>query len=257
MVLALINQLDTANTIIESASTLAFQLQKKFCVMYLVHNEKFIEMTKKEIETQLSILNLATPATIDVQQSNLTQLLHCCEEKDASFLFLQLPLLTSKTIQTSLRACRELRIPYILFNDNYLTMNTNKVLVPVGFLEEEMEKAQFASALGRFCNSHIHLLLANDAGTKAKRNAEKMKRLFEKFNLSWTESKSISDSFKVDRESVQIAEKDSYGLLIISASREYGLDDIIFGSKEYHLLRKSKVPVLLVNPRGDLYALCD
>ena len=35
------------------------------------------------------------------------------------------------------------------------------------------------------------------------------------------------------------------------------LDDIIFGPKEQHMVKKSEKPVLLVNPRGDLYALCD
>jgi len=46
-------------------------------------------------------------------------------------------------------------------------------------------------------------------------------------------------------------------MIIVSASRDYGLDDILFGPKEYHVVKKSDIPVLLVNPRGDLYALCD
>jgi len=63
--------------------------------------------------------------------------------------------------------------------------------------------------------------------------------------------------FFAAKEAVAKAEKEKYGIVLLSASRDYGLDDIIFGPKERHLIQKSTVPVLLVNPRGDLYALCD
>ena len=129
--------------------------------------------------------------------------------------------------------------------------------MPVSFLEEEVEKAQFASAFGRFCGSEVALLQANDYGSKAARNVERMKELFIKFSFTFSIRKAKKDSFKVDMESVQLAERENYGLLIASASREYGLDDIIFGPKERHMVKKSVKPVLLVNPRGDLYALCD
>ena len=132
-----------------------------------------------------------------------------------------------------------------------------KVIVPVNFLEEEVEKAQFASAFGRFCGSEITLPIANDYGSKAANNAARMQTLFEKFDFTYTAQKATKDSFKVEMEAVQVASASGAGLAIVSASRDYGLDDIIFGPKELHLIKKSDVPLLLVNPRGDLYALCD
>jgi nucleotide-binding universal stress UspA family protein len=45
-------------------------------------------------------------------------------------------------------------------------------------------------------------------------------------------------------------------LLMISASRDYGIDDIIFGPKEEKIVKKSTIPVMVINPRKDLYALC-
>jgi hypothetical protein len=45
-------------------------------------------------------------------------------------------------------------------------------------------------------------------------------------------------------------------MLIISASRDYGLDDIFFGPKELKVIRQSPVPVMVINPRKDLYTLC-
>ena len=129
--------------------------------------------------------------------------------------------------------------------------------MPYSFLKEELEKAQFASAFGRFCHSEITLLLANDYGSKAAATTEKMKLLFEKFQLNFTQKKAKSDSFKLDKEAVKMAEENGYGIVLISASRDYGLDDLLFGPKEYHLVKKSTIPLMLVNPRSDLYALCD
>ena len=129
--------------------------------------------------------------------------------------------------------------------------------MPVGFLMEEYEKAQFASAFGRFCGAEITLIQANDYGSKAATTVEKMKDLFDKFSLKYRVEKGEKDSFKLDNEAILKAQIEKYDIVIVSASREYGLDDVIFGPKEQHLIRKSSVPLLMVNPRGDLYALCD
>ena len=120
-----------------------------------------------------------------------------------------------------------------------------------------MEKAQFASAFGRFCNAGIYLLQAKDYGTKAAKNVERMKALFDKFELRVNILIAKSDSFKVNKESASRAVETDAGIILITASREYGLDDILFGPQELHLIQQSAIPVLLVNPRSDLYALCD
>ena len=125
-------------------------------------------------------------------------------------------------------------------------LDLTKVILPIGFLEEELEKAQFASAFGRFCGSEVKMLLANDYGSKAATNAEKMKELFDKFDFRYTLDKATRDSFKVEAESIQVAEKEQAGIIIVSASRDYGLDDILFGPKEYHVVKKSTIPVCAV-----------
>ena len=192
-----------------------------------------------------------------VRKNNLSTLAEICEQLEVSFLFMQLADKHPNSIQKYLNACRDLRIPYLIYKDSFPALNLEKVLVPVTFLEEEYEKAQFASAFGRFCGSEIHVLLANDYGSKAKTTAGKMTQLFDKFKLNYILEKAEKDSFKVEKEAIAKAENENFGIVLLSASRDYGLDDILFGPKEQHLVKKSDVPVLLVNPRGDLYALCD
>jgi len=36
---------------------------------------------------------------------------------------------------------------------------------------------------------------------------------------------------------VQKAENENAGIVIVTASREYGLDDVLFGPKEQHLVK--------------------
>ncbi len=187
----------------------------------------------------------------------LNQLNAYCEQNEVSFLFIQLIENKARKIQQLLNACRELRIPYMLYKNSFEKLLTEKILLPVNFLEEELKKAQFASAFGRFCNSEIHILQANDYGTKAATNVVRMQKLFNKFDLKVQVEKAKGDSFKVDKEAVNKAIELKAGLIIVTASREYGLDDIFFGPREQHLIRKSFIPLLIVNPRADLYALCD
>ena len=256
MFLIHILQINTAQTLLQSASLLSVQLKKTLSVFCFVESDESIAEKETEITEFLKIQNLSD-ITFTVRNSKTNTITSVCEELEASFLFIQLPGSQSKMIRSFLNDCRELRIPYLFYKDSFTALDLNKVVVPIGFLEEEIEKAQFASAFGRFCNSYIIMLLAKDYGSKAATTAEKMKLLFDKFRLEYTLEKATKDSFKVDAESIQVAQKEQAGMIIISASRDYGLDDILFGPKEYHVIKKSPIPVLLVNPRGDLYALCD
>jgi hypothetical protein len=253
MIVCYINNINSASALILSASKLAISLGKTFGIVQAQLKDKYTsdsDLNKLLLEKNIS--NCTLLSSINEKEINLL-----CEKHEVSFLFIQLFDNKSSTIQKLLTACRELRIPYIFYKDEYEVLQTESVLLPVNFLEEELEKAQFASAFGRFCNSKIEILQANDYGSKAATNTRKMQDLFEKFNLIVNIEKAKGDSFKVDKEAVHKASIKNIGLIIITASREYGLDDLFFGPNELHLIKKSTKPILLVNPRADLYALCD
>lgn len=251
MILVQIQQIDTAKVLLQSASKLATQLGKTFSVLSFANSDTLIAKQRETLN------DLLPGEPIIFRDSKLGILSLICEELEVSFLFIQLSEGKTKTIRAMLSDCRELRIPYLFYKDSFKALDLSRVILPIGFLEEELEKAQFAAAFGRFCGSEIKMLLANDYGSKAATNAQKMKDLFDKFDFKYSLDKATKDSFKVEVESIQVAENYQAGLIIVSASRDYGLDDILFGPKEYHVVKKSDTPVLLVNPRGDLYALCD
>lgn len=176
------------------------------------------------------------------------------EQLDASLLVVEL---TNKlSVQTYLDAFRALRIPYLFVRAGQKP-NFEKVALPISFLIEDKEKGPFAAAFGRFFKSQLVIFQPKDYGTKALQNIDAIKTLLDSFQLNYEVRKASKDSNGVERETANWAASGEAGLVLVSASREYGLDDLLFGSKERKMITRTNVPIMLINPRGDLYTLCD
>ncbi len=180
-----------------------------------------------------------------------------CDEIEASILIYQIVENKRKWVKLALAQCRELRIPYLLYKKEFSQTAGQRVLVPIGYLPEEKEKGQFVVAFAKRMNADVCLYLAKDYGTKAKENSRSIGKLLDKFSLKYTVEKADKDSFKVEKQALKKAKKEGYNMLLLCSTRVYGLDDIIFGAKEYHFVRKSDVPILFINPHTQLYAYCD
>lgn len=256
MILANINHIETASNLLKSAFYLSKKLDKDFGVLYyLSETDDRYDITEK-VTKYLDTLKLPT-ANISILSNCDISVAEFCEKNEVLFLFLQENTPSRKNIQKHLNECRGLRIPYLIFKDEFEENDIKSVLLPVTFLEEEIEKAQYASAFGRFCGSQITILQAKDYGSKAETTVNKMKTLFDKFSFQYSVQQAEKDSFKLYKEVIKETQLGNFDLAIISASREYGLDDVIFGPPELSVIRKSPIPVVVVNPRSDLYVLCD
>ena len=192
----------------------------------------------------------------EIGLSDLNNIDTLVEEKDAALMIIGLN--SDKEIQNYLDKCRELRIPYIFVkNDIPDNFDINNIILPITNLEEEREKGPFASSFARHFNCPITIYQPNDYGSKAATNIEAMKVLFNSFNLIHTTLKGKKNSSGIEFEAGLLNRENANNILIISASRDYGLDDIIFGPKERKIIKNTNIPTMLINPRGDLYALCD
>ena len=175
-----------------------------------------------------------------------------------------------RDIQRVLDSCREERRPYVIIKNecsaqqcgcSEVQKGLSRILVPVSMLEEEVYKAEICTYLARKTGAHLILLRARDYGNKAKQNMRRIithietivERTGEKISYEEQVAKLDSFSFHKDFHS----EEWNHDLLLLTASREYGLDDWLFGPPESYAIRQSQVPVLLVNPREDLFSLCD
>ena len=195
-------------------------------------------------------------------------------------------------IQQVLDACREERRPYLITTPHSLsgvpenahgvlgcsiTSSTSplegevgrgltSILVPITMLEEEVYKAEICTYLARKTGAHLILLRANDYGSKATKNTQRIithiQTIAERTGetITYEERVAKGDSFHIHKELHTIPPLEGearWGLILLTASREYGLDDWLFGPPEQYVIRHSQVPVMLVNPRADLFSLCD
>ena len=128
-----------------------------------------------------------------------------------------------RVIQRHLNECREERRPYVFVTSTMTVKPLNRLLVPVSMLV-------------------THIKAVSEKSGEA---------------ISYEVIEARKDSFKLMQEAAERQRDFHHDLLILTASRDYGLDDILFGPPERHAIRKSLVPVMLVNPREDLFSLCD
>ncbi len=164
----------------------------------------------------------------------------------------------SRTIQRWLNRCRELRLPYVFLTDTMLHIRPIRhILIPVSMLEEEVYKAEIGVHIARHTAAETLLLQAKDYGSKAATNVQKIQGLFAKFELPYTVESAKTDSFRIVRETADREKELLQDITLLTASRDYGLDDLLFGPIERYAIAHSNSPVLLVNPRGDLFSLCD
>ncbi len=171
---------------------------------------------------------------------------------------------SGREIQHHLNDCREERRPYVFITPTMRSIETiRRILVPVSMLEEEVYKAEICTYLARKTGAKIVLLKANDYGSKAQLNINKIithirqvaERTGEKIEYEVHEGQ--KDSFAINREASERQRDFGHQLLLLTASREYGLDDWLFGPQERKAIQRSLVPVMLINPRADLFSLCD
>ena len=168
-----------------------------------------------------------------------------------------------RTIQKHLNECREERRPYVFVTNTMNIKPLHRLLVPVTMLEEETYKAEICTYLARKTGAHIILLQANDYGSHARQNVNRIvthiKAVMERTgeNISYEVAQAKKDSFSLVREASERQRDFRHDLLILTASRDYGLDDILFGPPERKAIQRALVPVMLVNPREDLFSLCD
>ncbi|GAB1415401.1 hypothetical protein MASR2M117_08070 [Paludibacter sp.] len=256
MIITLVSSVKTSLPIIKGGVILSEGFSKRHGIVTLANSfDTSISSENLNLENYLS----ENQINVDLISLNkkLSEIHEICETMEASFLIIQLSSAKNRVLKSYLQACRELRIPYLFVKDSFDNIAFDKVIVPVNFLIEEIEKAQFAAAFGRFLNSEITLLQAKDYGTRAAGNVAKIKSVIEKFDIKYKLLQGTMDSFKIEFDALRYATEHEANLVISSSSREYGLDDIVFGPKEVHLLNKSSVPIMFINPRGDLYVLCE
>lgn len=190
-----------------------------------------------------------------------TTLESALEGEDVILLVLQLSekKVLKKELKNYLALCRELRVPYILVKEwESIAASIDLIYAPIGYLVEEKEKGKWTGSFNKFIQSQIVFLQPKDRGTRAARNLKFITDLMDKRQSPYSVVQGLKPTHKSPFEALQLMSnhEKKNAMLMLSSSREYGLDDIVFGPREFHVVKKASMPVMLINPRDDIYMLC-
>jgi len=136
------------------------------------------------------------------------------------------------------------------------------VALSVDFKKESKDKYIWTSYFARFNGSVIHTLYYDykDEFLKNKwySNMKFLHKFFSSLNLTFLPHIMPSESTYTDINALRYAAQQGYDLLISVTTKERDAIEFFIGTQEQRLIVNSEqMPVLFLNPREDLYVLCD
>ncbi|HBG71037.1 MAG: hypothetical protein A2W93_02960 [Bacteroidetes bacterium GWF2_43_63] len=162
----------------------------------------------------------------------------------------------------TLRVMRKSRTPFLMVPEGIHNKSLKDIVYCMGYQKTEKEKILWASYFGRICKSKIHVVMpkASDQFFKTgiRSNLQAMDKLY---NAAEVDFKMVSVDANVHQAAnAALAFSNSIhaGAFIILTTLRPDIFDFFGGSDDLIAIRnKFSVPVLCINPRDDLYVLCN
>ncbi len=138
------------------------------------------------------------------------------------------------------------------------------VAMSIDFKKESKDKIIWSSYFPRFGGSTMHVLYYDyrDAFLRNKWYAtmQQLHKLYSDLNIQHLLSPHIisSKSTFTDVNALNFAAHEGYGMLIAVTTKEKdGLEFFVGVQEQRTIINKQRIPILFLNPREDLYVLCD
>ncbi len=157
---------------------------------------------------------------------------------------------------------RELRIPLLIVQNKMPDADAFRhIILPVDFTPESKEKASWAGYLGRLHNSFITVVHTEYRDgffmVQLRNNLLLVKKLFDTLKTLYDFHKTDKLKYDIDRYALSYAKMKGAGLILITATKDWGVDDFLLGPAEKRIItNEDQLPVLMVNPRDDLFVPC-
>ena len=132
----------------------------------------------------------------------------------------------------------------------------------MGYQKQEKEKILWASYFGRIYGSQIHIVMpeASDQFFKTgiRSNVQAMSKLYSNADISHQVVPVKANIHKAPDKAIEYSAEIQAGAYIILTTLRPDIFDFFGGSDELHAIRNAwSMPVLCINPRDDLYVLCN
>lgn len=155
------------------------------------------------------------------------------------------------------------RIAYFISSQN-LNSNLpfNKVVMTIDNMRESKEKVLWGSYFGRFANSEVIVYYHNYKDEFYRHqlhyNIKFVMRMFDNFKIKYNLYLSSNSKTFVDYQAIDYAKENNADLIICQTTKNKSWVEELFTLKERKVINNSQqVPVLFVNPREDLFILCE
>lgn len=157
---------------------------------------------------------------------------------------------------------RELRIPILVVQNKMPEPDVfNHIILPIDFTKESKEKASWAGYLSKLNNSAVTIIYTKYRdeffAVQLRNNLLLVKKLFNTLETNFDIHKAEKVKYSLDRYGVSYAKMKKAGMIIIMTTKEWGIDDFLLGPVEKKIItNEDQLPVMMINPRDDLFIPC-
>ncbi len=238
--------------------------KKELCL--IIHNRKKLKNIPKEWTDQLEehILNINKKnqglkvSKLILSESNKMLPDRLADDDEAILI-----VMGASSFSNYSNALAVSPIPFLFVDETNPNISVfKKIILSIDLRTENKDVALWSSYFGRFNQSEIVIVAANDRSKDGQREVARnivfSKQLYKKFKLKHKVFKGTKSSLGNSFESLDVAQTSGSDLLIILGSSTITPLDWLVGLPERKIIQKAgKLPVLIVNPRKDNYILCD
>ncbi|MCR4660246.1 MAG: hypothetical protein K5650_08130 [Bacteroidales bacterium] len=261
-VIAHVTGMDYAEALADTAAAFAAALGKSMMLLY-VADPSLDTLGADEAEQRLA----ATGRSYVALKGDTREVVASLPEMFGTVLMVtavdpMAPRRNAANPRTLLRGYLRCRTAYLVLTAPQEPLRApQRVALSVDYRRESKEKMLWASYMARFMGSTVEVCHRDyrDEGLRQKwhNNMLFIKKLFSQLGLKFEQRIVTGRSTRVD---IDVLTQLTPNLLISRTTdiRERDIVDIFAGTQEQHLLlHPSRTPLLFLNPRDDLYVLCD
>ena len=150
----------------------------------------------------------------------------------------------------------------LIQNSKFKIQNYDNVAMVVDFKKESKDKFIWSSYFPRFVGSRMHVLYYDykDQFLRSKwyANMQQLHKLYTGLDISFQPHTIESKSTFPDEGALRFANENGISLLICVTTKERDTLELLIGTQEQRTItNRYNIPILFLNPREDLYVLCD
>lgn len=278
-VIAYLADLDNPDTVLTHAVALARMLNKGLILLH-ISDPHYTDITPDQAGQRLQSMRTQVQSVGIGNQPPLLDVSHCALKNDTKTVIDALPSLLNAVVAVAqvndnarrhtpthkkelLQNFSECKIAFLSVQEPLIGKElSHDIAFSVDYKKESKEKLIWASYFARFNASTMHVLYYDyrDEGLRYKwySNMQFMHRFFSNLSLTFAPHVLQRRTNFSDVSALNYAQENEYGLFIAVTTNERDGAEFFIGVQEDRIIvNRHRIPVLFINPRDDIYVLCD